>query len=235
VRPVPRSVLLGLSILGAFVLTTWALSRQDVSLGWAATQIFWFLVVFLVVIPIHELGHALTGFVAGFRIRSVVIGVGSPLLAFDVAGVTVRINLLPFGGLTQGTPRADGWFRLRMWVFAAGGPAANVALCYVLHRLYGRSGFGGGEEHRLATVAASASWTLLVLNLIPFKTSNGAPSDGYTLFTTPFWKAEQIEEARVAIQAIPLLEALRRDDLAAAEPLAEALAARFPEHRLIAI
>jgi len=136
-KPFPRSVLLGLAVLAGFVLVTWALSREDVSLGWGATQIFWFLVVFLVVIPIHELGHAVTGFVAGYRIRSVVIGVGSPLLAFNVAGVTVRINLLPFGGLTQGTPRAGGWFRVRMWVFAAGGPAANLLLCYVIRRFYG--------------------------------------------------------------------------------------------------
>ena len=35
-------------------------------------------------------------------------------------------------------------------------------------------------------------------------------------------------------EALPLIEALRRDDIEAAAPLAEALAARFPEHRLAA-
>ena len=226
--------MLGVSVLAGFVLVTRALSNGEVSLGWAGTEIFWFLVVFLVVIPIHELGHALAGFLVGYRIRGVVIGVGSPLLAFNVAGVAIRINLLPFGGLTLGTPRGGSWLRLRLWVFALGGPAANVALCYVLRRLYGHADAATAEQHRLAAVASSASWTVLALNLIPFKTAEGASSDGYSLFTIPFWKQAQLEEARIVVEALPLLEALRRDDPQAATLPAEELQARFPEHRLTA-
>ena len=36
------------------------------------------------------------------------------------------------------------------------------------------------------------------------------------------------------VEAVPLIEALRRDDIEAAAPLAEAVVARFPEHRLAA-
>jgi tetratricopeptide (TPR) repeat protein len=225
--------LFGVSVLGAFVLVTRALSNGQISLGWAGSEALWFLVVFLVVIPIHELGHALAGALVGLRIRSVIVGVGAPLLSFNVAGVAVRINLLPFGGLTLGTPQGSAWLRLRLWVFALGGPAANVVLCYVLHRLYGQAG-AATEQHRLASVASSASWAVLVLNLIPFKTAEGAASDGYSLFTIPFWKSRQLEEARVVVQAMPLMEAMRLDDLAAAGPLADALEADFPEHSLTA-
>ena len=226
--------MLGVSVLAGFVLVTRALSNGQVSLGRAGSEIFWFLVVFLVVIPIHELGHALAGLLVGFRIRGVVIGVGSPLLAFNVAGVAIRINLLPLGGLTLGTPRGAGWLRWRLWVFAAGGPAANVALCYVLHRLYGHASAATVEEHRLASVASSASWAILALNLIPFKTAEGASSDGYSLFTIPFWKRPQLEEALMAVEALPLMEALGRDDLQAALRPAEELQARFPDHPLTA-
>ena len=229
-----RSLLSGLGVLAGIVLVTWALSNGQVSLGWAGQQLFWFLVIFLVVVPIHELGHALAGFLVGHRIRSIVIGVGRPLVAFNLAGVAIRINLLPLGGLTMGTPRSGGWLRLRSWIFAAGGPAANVALCYVLHRLYGHAGPAMAEQHRLATVASSASWTILLLNLIPFKTAEGVASDGYALLTVPFWKAPQLEEARLVVEALPLIEALGRDDIATAAPLAEALLARFPGHRLVA-
>jgi tetratricopeptide (TPR) repeat protein len=229
-----RSILSGLGVLAGFVLVTWALSNGQLSLGRAGGELFWFLVVFLIVIPIHELGHALAGFLVGHRIRSVVVGVGRPLLAFDLGGVAIRINLLPFGGLTMGTPRAGGWLRLRIWIFAAGGPAANVALCYVLHRLYGHAGPPMAEQHRLASVAASASWTILLLNLIPFKTAEGGNSDGYALLTVPFWKGPELEEARLVVEALPLIEALGRDDIDTAAPLAEALLARFPGHRMIA-
>src|SRR6185437_5976574 len=173
------SIASGVGVLAGLVLVTWALSNRQVSLGWSGTQALWFLVVFLVIIPIHELGHALAGLLVGHRIRSVVVGVGPPLLAFDLAGVAVRINLLPLGGLTMGVPRGGSWLRLRMWIFAAGGPAANVALCYALHRLYGPTSAATAEQHRLASVAASASWTLLLANLIPFRTAEGQGSDGY--------------------------------------------------------
>ncbi len=229
-----RSVASGVGVLAGFVFVTWALSNGQLSLGRAGGELFWFLVVFLIVIPIHEFGHALAGFLVGHRIRSVVVGVGRPLVAFDLAGVAIRINLLPFGGLTMGTPRAGGWLRLRIWIFAAGGPAANVALCYVLHRLYGHAGPAMAEQHRLASVAASASWTILLLNLIPFKTAEGANSDGYSLLTVPFWKGPQLEEARLVVEVLPLMEALGRDDIGTAAPLAEALLARFPGHRLVA-
>jgi tetratricopeptide (TPR) repeat protein len=233
-----RSVASGLGILGGFVLVAWTLSNGQVALGRVGQEVLWFLVVFLIVIPIHELGHALAGFLVGHRIRSVVIGVGRPLLVFNLAGVAVTINLLPLGGLTMGTPRTGGWLRVRLWVFAAGGPAANLLLCYVLRRVYGHGGHLGhlgsdiAEQHRLATTAASASWSVLLLNLIPFKTGEGQGSDGYSLFTIPFWKAAQIEEARFVVEALPLIEALRRDDIDAAGPLAETLAARLPDYRL---
>src|SRR5579863_7775829 len=229
-----RSTASGLGVLAGLVLVTWALSNGQVASGRAAQEIFWFLVVFLVVIPIHELGHALAGVLVGHRIRSVVAGAGQPKLVFDVGDVSVRINLLPLGGLTMGMPRRGGWLRVRLWVFAAGGPAANLLLCYVLRRLYGHAGSAMAEQHRLATVAASASWSVLVLNLIPFQTGEGQGSDGYALLTIPFWKGPQIEEARVVAESLPLIEALRRDDIEAAAPLAEAIAARFPEDRLAA-
>ena len=229
-----RSIATGLGVLVGLVLVTWALSNGQLALGRAGEQILWFLVIFLIIIPIHELGHALAGLLVGHRIRSVIVGVGRPLLVFELAGVAVRINLLPLGGLTMGMPRRGGWLRVRLWVFAAGGPAANLLLCYVLRRLYGHAGSELAEQHRLATVAASASWSVLVFNLIPFQTGEGQGSDGYSLLTIPFWKAAQIEEARVAVESLPLIEALRRDDIEAAAPLAEAIAVRFPEHRLAA-
>ena len=234
VKAAQKSVASGLGVLAGLVLVTWALSNGQGSLGRFGHEVLWFLVVFLIVIPVHELGHALAGFLVGHRIRSVVIGVGRPLLAFTLAGVAVTINLLPLGGLTMGMPRRGGWLRIRLWIFAAGGPAANLLLCYLLRRLYGHAGSELAEQHRLATAAASASWSVLVLNLIPFQTGEGQSSDGYTLLTIPFWKGPQIEEARVVAESIPLIEALRRDDIEAAAPLAEAVRARFPEHRLAA-
>ncbi len=150
-----RSVASGLGVLAGLVLVTWGLSNGQATLGRVGQEVLWFLVVFLIVIPIHELGHALAGFLVGHRIRSVVIGVGRPLLVFNLAGVAVTINLLPLGGLTMGMPRRGGWLRVRLWIFAAGGPAANLLLCYVLPpplRPRGTSRLPGLGHRRAASV-----------------------------------------------------------------------------------
>ena len=60
-----------------------------------AEQLAYFLILFVLIIPIHELGHAVAGALVGFRIMSIVVGSGPPLAAFRWLGVNVQINLLP--------------------------------------------------------------------------------------------------------------------------------------------
>ena len=113
--------LLRIAALVSLVALTWKLSVSGVSPGGAASQLFWFLIMFVVVIPVHELGHAVAGALVGHEIKSIVVGTGPRLLAFTVAGVAIQINALPVFGLTMGLPRGTRWVRLRQWTFAAGG------------------------------------------------------------------------------------------------------------------
>jgi tetratricopeptide (TPR) repeat protein len=227
------SVVRAVAIAGLVVAV--AVAGAGASLGKVGLEVVWFLAIFVVVIPVHELGHALAGALVGFQIRSVIVGVGPPLFTFQVAGVAVRVNVLPLAGATMGIPRRKSWVRLRMWIFAAGGPGANLIVYLILHRFYAHSATLGLGPQSFVSIAAAANWAVLTVNLIPFRTAEGASSDGYSLLTVPFWGRRQVEDAEVAAEGSALTEALRRNDLAAAAPLAAELRFRHPDHPLSAL
>jgi tetratricopeptide (TPR) repeat protein len=196
-------------------------------------QAVWFLSVFVVVIPLHELGHAIAGILVGHKIKAIIIGAGPRLLSFTVAGAAVQINVLPLGGVTMGFPRPGaGWPRLRQWIFAAGGPAANLAVYFVLTRLLGAHHDGTARTFSFWSVAAMANWAVMVMNLVPFRTAEGALSDGYALLTIPFWGPRQMETLRAAAEGRALLDAMNRNDLDGASRIADELAARYPGNPL---
>src|SRR5262249_28532961 len=112
----------------------------------------------------------------------------------------VQINVLPLGGLTMALPRRPyPSIRLRQWILTAGGPAANVLIYFALRRFVGPT-LNDQEHHPLASIAMSVNWTILAMNLIPFRTAEGQASDGYGLFTIPFWSKERIEVSNLLLR-----------------------------------
>ena len=187
-------------------------------------------ITFVLVLPFHELGHAMAGALVGFRITAVIIGVGRPLLAFKILGASVQINLLPFSGMTMGLPSGGArLLRLRHWIFIAGGPAAQVLIYFVLRRVFATQ-FQDLRNHQLLATAISVNWFVLALNLIPFRQADGQPSDGYGLFTIPFWSKAKIADALVTAEMSPAMLAVARDDHDTAGRLAEEVHRRHPEH-----
>ena len=176
-----------------------------------ALQLAYFLALFVFVIPLHELGHAIAGAFVGFRIMGIVVGSGPPLASFRWRDTSVQINLLPLGGATVAVPtQGHRSMRLRQWIITAGGPVANVLIYLVLRRIFGPA-LSDSEHHPFAWAAAQVNATVLVLNLIPFRTAEGAVSDGYALATIPFWSKERIEVSNL-LQQGQLLHRERRHE-----------------------
>ena len=184
-------------------------------------------ITFAIIIPLHELGHALAGGLVGFRIVAITVGTGPSLVAFRIAGVSVQINALPLGGLTMGIPAGRRALRLRHWLFIAGGPAANVFIFFALRRVFGR-GAGPITDDSFLSTAIWLNWSALVLNLVPFRGTDGLFSDGYGLFTIPFWSKQRIAQAAVHAELAPVAQALHRRDFETARRLGEAAHARHP-------
>lgn len=74
----------------------------------------------------HEGGHAICGALAGIRPRLVNIGLGRPLVRFNLAGtwITVRLGLFAAGWMLP-EPSDRRWARFAL---VAGGPAGNLVL-----------------------------------------------------------------------------------------------------------
>lgn len=117
-----------------------------------------FLLVFTLLVFVHELGHFITAKLTGMRVLE--FGFGFPPRAFAVqhAGVTYSVNWIPFGGFVRilgedvGAAQADG--RLHPDAFAAkpiparafvlvAGVAMNVLLAAVVYTLIFATGAPG--------------------------------------------------------------------------------------------
>ena len=98
-------------------------------IGWFAANLLLLELVSLgVVIPIHEIGHAIAGRLVGLDVVAIVLGHGRTVWSGHVAGVPIDVRAWPtVGGATLfGTTRST-WLRFRMFVAVLGGPLANVA------------------------------------------------------------------------------------------------------------
>jgi tetratricopeptide (TPR) repeat protein len=178
----------------------------------------WFLWLILLTF-VHESGHALVGRALGFKVFWVSIGYGRQIFEWHIFGVSLRVNLIPLGGMTVSAPRTQSGIRLRLWLATFAGPATHLILlatCYLVlgpgffrDRIFSTDLFS-----RLALVETFifANAFLLLVNLFSKGSGNTAGfmySDGYQLLKIPFLKEEEIEELRNALVGLEALDHMR--------------------------
>ena len=104
-------------------------------------NIFWALVIFSLVVIIHEFGHYFFARKGGITVNEFSLGMGPRLFSFDAAGTKWSVKLLPIGGscMMEGEDEAsddEGAFAnksvwVRIWT-VFGGPLFNFILAFVL-------------------------------------------------------------------------------------------------------
>jgi tetratricopeptide (TPR) repeat protein len=169
------------------------------------------LFLILSIVP-HELGHAMAGRLAGWRVFAVVVGAGKQVVRFRLFRISFALHWLPVGGVTRLAPVDARWFRTRRFFIFLAGPAVNAAIVAAIIMIWRDSwhNFGLMGLPRAARLCLWANLCVLAFNLWPrdSKALNMA-TDGKQLLRTFSRKPENWEELQAARY---VLEAVWRRD-----------------------
>lgn len=137
-------------------------------------------------ILIHELGHALAGTLAGFRIVSCGVGITRPFARIRIAGVWFYLARPLLRGLTLAIPNRLGQNRKALGIIYAGGPLANLATVLVLwvvaRPVVDWTSWRPFDHWTFSSVLMDVSIMMAIGNLLPFYSSRyGSASDGLTI------------------------------------------------------
>lgn len=184
---------------------------------------------------LHELGHAVAGFLVGIRIFAIEIGQGQIVYDFFLGRLRWCFRAIPFGGLAHGIPRTMEFHRSRQCVFILGGPLANVILLLIAvillpldHQLDSTS-FEGVAPFLFLALSNAA---LLLFSLWPHMANSvrgKIPNDALGLWRTLRNKKTQTNELLSWRYLYEASERQRKKDMEGAEAWIREGLQKFPK------
>jgi hypothetical protein len=154
-------------------------------------------------VVIHEGGHALAARLCGWRVDGIMIGRGTPLARFRVAGLPVVIGRMPLGGFVRLAPTHLRQVRLRSAFVYFMGPGAELVALALIAALVGphRLVTATTDLHVVALQAVAAALALgIFTNLLPHRIRlrddldhAGPPSDGLGILLSFRWPRSAFE------------------------------------------
>lgn len=182
--------------------------------------LIWFFIYLSVYI--HEFGHAIAGWLVGFPIKKITIGLGETIWKYEIKATStlIVINNGFQGGLTHIGDVSRDFLRLRFFVFAAGGILMQIILVWLCIKLTATWLFFNPFLYNLSNLFVYANIFLIIGNLLPYNTNAFGiprPTDGLLLLTTFFMKEEQITEILLSGKILDGLENLEAKKLEEAE------------------
>ena len=221
----------------AMLLVLWALLGAAITRTPPAAGLLLNLLLFPLFVAVaagmHEVGHAVTGYLAGLRVVRISVGFGVACLRAKVGSVEVSLHEFPLGGMTWIVPYSPQGIRWRMWLAVLGGPLTNaLALLLTIGLVHVR--FASLLVHgRFAPVETwmIAHIALLALSLLPAQLSSGTGtvSDGVALLELPLMTEPEKERLLTAGRVVAAREACERRDHEQALALCEVGLQRDPD------
>ncbi len=142
------------------------------------------LISWMVLVAIHEFGHALMAWIVGWGVHRIVVGFGKPVFQFQVRGTPVEFRAFPISGFVEPYKKDLVAPRFKDALIYAAGPGIEIVLAFVMASIVGfttmftRTNDLGILFMQSFSVAAVAG---AILNLIPMpiQTENGwSANDG---------------------------------------------------------
>jgi hypothetical protein len=192
-------------VLIGFVLVVFGLLTAEVVRDFTPIKlsVLVFVLAWLPLVAVHELGHALAAWMCGWRVGGIAIGQGRPLASFRVRGVPVRVGRLPLGGFVAIAPRHLRQVRLRSAFIYLMGPGLPLLFLGALVLALGPARLTTPTSH-LGLVAAQAIAVAILVgaaaNLVPRYARRGdpilgpmGPSDGMGIIMSFVWPRATFE------------------------------------------
>ena len=172
-----------------------------------------FLLFIYISIYIHEFGHALAGWLVGFPIKKITIGMGKNIWKghINLTSTDLVINQGFEGGLTYMGDVSRDWIRIKFFVFALGGVGIQSLLVWLGWQIKQSYMFFHWPivPSLLFDSFIDANIFLIVFNLLPFQTQSFGipiPTDGLQLLKVFFY------EGRGNFRVVSSRESSRWDD-----------------------
>ncbi len=220
------SALIGVVIASLFMLAVFEeFSTRKLS-------VIFFVLFWIPMLVVHELGHALAAKAMGWRVREVVIGFGRTLWQWDIGETRIKVKLAPVEGYVLPAPAEASAVRLKSALVYAAGPGAEIAVLLLLLAVFGHDTVFNDSDQAGLIALKTLAFVILVgagFNLLPFRT-DGAVSDGLGILSSPFMTKDVIDMRLVAIELREAQSLLDAGQPAEAGALIESLVARFPDN-----
>jgi hypothetical protein len=211
----------------AFIVADLVDGFQAAKLSVAFIVLFWFPLLL-----VHELGHALTARLLGWRVTEVVIGYGPQMARFLFRGTLVVVRAVPAAGHVIPAPTRRGVDRPGSALIYLGGPAIELAVVVLVALLVGWEALfepGGSAGMVAAQSLALTAFVGAMINLFPF-TAAGSVSDGMGVLLSASLTEEHFE-MRVALPYSRAAErALDRGDAGRALAIVEKGLGELPDN-----
>jgi tetratricopeptide (TPR) repeat protein len=150
--------------------------------------------IYPLLIILHELAHALTARAVGLEVTLVRLGSGPCVWAGNALSFPVRLYAWPLSGLTHLSGHTAQWVRTRVWLTVLMGPLGNLALAGAAIVLWNRLTVLIDSNVALLWIAYNV--LMAVGNLWSHRLSGESyPSDGQQLIQIPFQKPDRLAEA----------------------------------------
>ena len=156
--------LFAMILLGLFVA---AFLTNESPRKWAVP---FFLISWVVLVAIHELGHALMAWMVGWGVRRLVVGFGKTLYQFRIGGVPMEIRAFPISGFVEPVQRDLISPRIKNALIYAAGPGIELVLGFFVASVIGFDIlFARTSDLGILAVQSFclAAVTGAILNLIP--------------------------------------------------------------------
>lgn len=167
-------------------------------------SILFFVIFWVIMLVVHELGHAGMARLLGWHVARISIGFG-PVIWTGRAGPTkISVRLIPIEGYVLPAPVTARGARWKSALVYAAGPGAELLILGLLIAWLGVDVVFSDAP----TISAIALKTLAIViiwgagfNLLPFSVNGGA-SDGLGILLSPFMTRDTIEQRLLALDEL---------------------------------